>query len=241
MRPSTLALVTARGGSKGIPRKNVKPLAGLPLIEWGLRAIAASGVVDRTCVTTDDEEIAAVARAAGADVPFLRPAELAADHTPSLDVIEHALGWLDEHESYRPDVVLLLEPTKPFVRPEQIRESLRLMLETGADSAITAIEVPRRFHPFHVRGRDADGWIEFVDPEAHYSHTRRQDDPPRWSVANLYWFRREAFLATRTLETGRRVALAVDAISAHDLDSEEDWAIAEALVAAGQVAAVKPS
>ena len=235
MPASTLALVTARGGSKGIPRKNVKPLAGRPLIAWGLRAIQASGVVERTCVTTDDVEIAAIARAAGADVPFLRPAELATDSAPSIDVIEHALLWLDEHETYRPEYVLLVQPTEPFIRPDQIRDSFELMLERRADAAITAIEVPRRFHPFHVREQDAEGWIEFRDPDAHYAHTRRQDDPVYWSVANLYWFRREAFLETRKLETGRRVALPVDTISAHDLDTLEDWAVAEALVATGHV------
>ncbi len=230
---STLALVTARGGSKGIPRKNIRLLAGRPLIEYGLRAIKESGVVDRICVTTDDEEIAAVARAAGAETPFLRPAELSADTTPSIPVIEHALLWLDEHEGYRPDVVLLVQPTEPFIRPEQIRETLELLIESGADSAVTLTEVPRKFHPFHVRERDEDGWIEYVDPSAHYAHTRRQDDPPRWAVANLYWFRRESFLETRTLETGRRVGLPVDAVSAHDLDTPDDWRIAEALLAAG--------
>jgi CMP-N-acetylneuraminic acid synthetase len=228
-RPSTLGLVPARGGSKSIPLKNVRPLGGRPLIAWALEAIAASGVVDRTVVTTDDERIAAAARAAGADVPFLRPPELAADDSPTAAAVEHALRWLAEHEGAEPDCVLLVQPTEPFVRPEQIRDTLELMLERGADSAITVVPVPRNHHPFHVRVLDADGALEFADPERHYAHPRRQDDPPRWAFGNLYWFRREAFLASGRIETGRRVGLPIDALSALDLNDEDDWALAEAV------------
>jgi CMP-N,N'-diacetyllegionaminic acid synthase len=199
-----------------------------------LGAIAASGVVDRTCVTTDDEEIAEVVRTFGADVPFLRPAELAEDSTPAIDVIYHALAWLDEHESYRPECVLVVQPTEPFVQPTQIRETLDLLLEHEADSAITVVEVPRNYHPYHVRVLDGDGLLEFADAEAHYAHPTRQDDPPRWAFANLYWVRRESFVRTRRLETGRRVGLPVDPISALDLNTPADWQLAEAL--AGTVA-----
>ncbi|MEJ7569418.1 MAG: acylneuraminate cytidylyltransferase family protein [Gaiellaceae bacterium] len=231
-KPSTLALVPARGGSKSIPLKNIRPLGGRPLIEWVLAAIGASGVVDRTCVSTDDERIAEVARRFGAEVPFHRPAELAGDTTPTIDVIEHALAWLDEHEGYRPEVVLLVQPTEPFVQPAQIREALELLLERGADSAITIVEVPRNYHPFHVRARDAEGWLEFADETAHYEHPTRQQDPPRWAFANLYWFRRDSFLQTRQLETGRRVGLPIDPRTALDLNTPADWAIGEALAGA---------
>jgi CMP-N-acetylneuraminic acid synthetase len=228
-RPSTLGLVPARGGSKSIPLKNVRPLGGRPLIAWALEAIAASGVVDRTIVTTDDERIADAARAAGAEVPFLRPAELAADDSPTAAAVEHALGWLAEHEGAEPDCVLLVQPTEPFVRPEQIRDTLALMLEREADSAITVVAVPRNHHPFHVRVLDSDGALTFADPDAHYAHPRRQDDPERWAFGNLYWFRREAFLASGRIETGRRVGLPIDALSAVDLNDEDDWALAEAV------------
>jgi N-acylneuraminate cytidylyltransferase/CMP-N,N'-diacetyllegionaminic acid synthase len=215
-RPSTLGLVPARGGSKSIPLKNLKLLGGRPLIAWALEAIAASGVVDRTLVTTDDERIAEAARAAGADVPFLRPPELAGDDAPTAAAVEHALRWLEEHEG---------------AQPEQIAATLELMLERGADSAITVVEVPRNQHPFHVRVRDGNGLLEFADAEAHYAHPRRQDDPPRWAFGNLYWFRRAAFLASGRIEVGRRVGLPVDAPTALDLNDEDDWAIAEAIAA----------
>jgi CMP-N,N'-diacetyllegionaminic acid synthase len=231
VRPSTLALVPARGGSKSIPLKNIKPLGGRPLLHYALEAIAASGIVDRTIVSTDDERIAEAASAVGADVPFLRPAELARDDTPAIDVVEHALRWLEANEGSRPEYVSLVQPTEPFVRPEQIRDAFLLLLERGADSAITVVEVPRNNHPYHVRVRDDDGSVRFADPAAHYAHPRRQDDPPRWAFANVYWFRRDRFLATRQVETGRCVGLPVDALSALDINTPDDWLIAEALVA----------
>jgi CMP-N-acetylneuraminic acid synthetase len=206
------------------------------LIEYALAAISASGTVDRTVVSTDDERIAAAARAAGADVPFLRPPELARDKTSGIAVVEHALAWLEEHEDYRPEYVLLVQPTEPFIRPEQIRATLELLLERGADSAVTLVEVPRNNHPYHVRVIDEHGWLEFADEENHYAHPTRQQDPPRWAFANLYWFRREAFLRTHQVETGRRVGLPVDAVSALDLNTPDDWRLAEALIAAGGLA-----
>ncbi|HEY2326956.1 MAG TPA: acylneuraminate cytidylyltransferase family protein [Gaiellaceae bacterium] len=232
---STLALVPARGGSKSIPLKNIKPLGGRPLIEWCLAAIAASGVVDRTVVSTDDERIAEIARAAGADVPFRRPAELAADTTPSVDVVEHALRWLEENEGATSELVLLVQPTEPFVRPDQIRHALTLLQEHGADSAITMVRVSRNSHPFHVREQNEGGWLQFAQPAEHAAHPTRQDDPPRWAFGNLYWFRRDAFLATRRLETNRHVGLEIDELTALDLNTPADWAVAEALLAVGAV------
>src|SRR5207244_7388817 len=97
------------------------------------------------------EEIAAVARAAGAEAPFMRPPELSGDEVSGIAVVEHALRWLAEEESYEPEFVLLVQPTEPFVRPEQIRAAFELLVARGADSAISTVEVPRNFHPFHVR------------------------------------------------------------------------------------------
>jgi CMP-N-acetylneuraminic acid synthetase len=226
-----LALIPARGGSKSIPRKNLRPLAGRPLVEHVVASAVASGVVDRVCVSTDDEEIARVATAAGAEAPFLRPAELATDSAPGVAVVEHALDWLRRHEAYEPEWVLLLQPTGPFVRPAQIRRALELATERGADSAITTVQVPRTYHPFHVRLADAEGCLRFERPREHAEHPTRQSDPPRYAFGNLYWFRREAFLAERRVEPGRCVGLPVDEFSALDLDTEEDWALAELIAA----------
>jgi CMP-N-acetylneuraminic acid synthetase len=114
----TLALIPARGGSKGIPRKNIKSFAGYPLIAWSIAAAKQSSLVTRVIVSTDDEEIAAVAREWGAETPFLRPDELAQDKTTDLPVFEHALKWLEDVEGYRPDIVVQLRPTSPF-RPQK--------------------------------------------------------------------------------------------------------------------------
>src|SRR5437660_8101511 len=113
--PDILALVPARGGSKGVPRKNIRPLAGKPLLAWSIEAAAGSRPVARILVSTDDPEIAAAGRKFGAEAPFLRPEELALDTTPQLAVVEHALAWLESHEGgYAPDYLLLLQPTSPL-------------------------------------------------------------------------------------------------------------------------------
>jgi CMP-N-acetylneuraminic acid synthetase len=229
-RPATLGLVPARGGSKSIPGKNLRPLAGRPLLAYAIDALLQSGACDRVLVTTDDETIAEAAREAGAETPFLRPAELATDDAPTASAVRHALDWLRDNGDL-PDCVCLVQPTEPFVRPDQIRDTLALMLDREADSAITVTPVPRNHHPFHVRVLGDDGTLEFADQASHDAHPRRQDDPPRWAFGNLYWFRTSSFLETGRIETGRRVGLPVDARSALDLNDEDDWALAEALMA----------
>jgi CMP-N-acetylneuraminic acid synthetase len=224
-----VALVPARGGSRSIPRKNIKPLGGRPLIEWVLTAIRDSGAVDATYVSTDDDEIAQVAEAAGALVPFRRPPELATDEAGAIGVVEHALAWLAEHAE-TPEHVLYLQPTEPFVRAADIRACYDLMVEHAADSAITVVPVPRTFHPYHVRVRDERGALRFEHEEEHYAHPTRQSDPPRFAFANLYWFRCDAFLAERRLECGTRVGLEVDPLTALDLNTPDDWKLAEALL-----------
>src|SRR5512143_1686076 len=110
-KPEVLALIPARGGSKGIPRKNIRPFAGHPLIAYSIAAGLQADLVTRVIVTTDDEEIAEVARGCGAETPFLRPAELAQDRTLDLPVFQHALQWLQQHEGYHPDILVHLRPT----------------------------------------------------------------------------------------------------------------------------------
>jgi len=111
-----LALIPARGGSKSIPRKNIKPLAGFPLIAYSIAAGIAAETVTRVIVSTEDEQIAKIAKSYGAEVPFLRPAEFALDNTPDLPVFEHALKWLQENEQYEPNIIVQLRPTSPFRR-----------------------------------------------------------------------------------------------------------------------------
>jgi len=226
----TLALIPARGGSKSIPQKNVADLAGKPLISYALAAAKKAVSVNRIIVSTDDEEIAIAARTHGAEVPFMRPSALAEDSTPTIPVVTHALECLAEHEGYKPDYVLLLQPTEPFVEACQIDEAFELMISRQADSAITMIVVPRIFHSYHVRRVNDQGNLVFDHPRLHYQHPNRQSDPKLFAFGNLYWFRRELFLRKRQIEVGKRVGLEIDPLSAFDINTPSDLEIARLLI-----------
>src|SRR5512145_1145659 len=144
-----LALIPARGGSKGIPRKNIRSFAGYPLIAWSIAAAKQSSLVTRVIVSTDDEEIAAVAHEWGAETPFLRPAELAQDKTTDLPVFEHALQWLEEHEGYRPEIVLQLRPTSPIRPKDMLDRSIRILLNHADADCVRGV-VPAGQNPFKM-------------------------------------------------------------------------------------------
>ena len=140
--PEVLAIVPARGGSKSIPRKNLIPVGGKPLIAHSIEQARTSRLVTRTIVSTDDAEIAAVARAHGGEVPFMRPAEYAQDMSPDIDVFRHALQWLADREGYRPDLVVHLRPTGPVRRVELIDQAIALMLEHPEADALRSVSAP---------------------------------------------------------------------------------------------------
>ena len=154
-----VGLVPARGGSKTIPRKNLVPVAGKPLLAWTLEEAEKSAVLSRTVVSTDSEEIATVARELGAEV-LARPPELAGDETPMRDVIDHALRELPGCEA-----LVLLQPTSPLRRAQHVDEAVRLLLETGADSVVSVVEVPHQFRPSSLMSLE-DGRLVPLDPEA---------------------------------------------------------------------------
>ncbi len=147
---TALAVVTARGGSKSIPRKNLALLAGKPLIQHSIEPALQSDRTDRVIVSTDDEEIARIATEAGADVPFLRPAELAQDDTPTLPVLKHLLDELQKSRGYRPDAVILLQPTSPLRTKHHIDESLAIFDQHRPDSVVSVVEVPHNFNPVSI-------------------------------------------------------------------------------------------
>lgn len=156
---TVLALIPARGGSKRIPRKNIKPLAGKPLIAYTIDAGKGAQYIDRIIVSTDDAEIAATAKALGAEVPFVRPTEFAADDTRDYPVFEHALQWLAEHEDYRPDIVVQLRPTSPLRTSQDIDRTIAALAEhPEADSARTVTE-PEQSPYKMFRIKDA-GYLE---------------------------------------------------------------------------------
>ena len=132
--PKILGVITARGGSKGIPGKNIKLLCGKPLIAYTIEAAKKSGALDRLILSTDDPTIAQVAKSFGCEVPFMRPPELAKDHVSHLPVMQHAVQWLSNKEGYKPEYVMILQPTSPLRQPFHIKETVDLILETDADS-----------------------------------------------------------------------------------------------------------
>jgi N-acylneuraminate cytidylyltransferase len=232
--PETLAVVPARGGSKGLPGKNIRPLAGLPLIAHSLRLAALCPEIGRTIVSTDSEEIAAVARAAGGDVPFLRPPELAGDETPMLPVLRHALEAVDRDGSGY-DLLLLLDPTSPGRLPEDVaRAHALLAAEPAADGVVAVSEPP--FNPIWHGVVERGGYLEQLFPEGS-AYGRRQDVPRVLRInAALYLFR-TAFLreAHETWLEGRHLALEIPDLRAFHIDDADGFRLCEAAVAAGIV------
>lgn len=166
-----LGLIPARGGSKGIPRKNVVDLGGRPLIAWTIRAALQAQCVSRVLVSTDDEEIAATARDHGADVPFLRPAELANDVAPALPVIAHALAYADS-QGWSVDAVAYLQPTSPFRTAADIDAAAALLAQ--GDTVVSVLTVPHNMLPSSLMRQRADGRLEFAVPPEQVK-LRRQD------------------------------------------------------------------
>jgi CMP-N,N'-diacetyllegionaminic acid synthase len=220
-----LALVPARGGSKGIPDKNIRPLAGHTLLHYASQAASASGVVDRIVLSTDSERVAAEGRRAGLEVPFIRPAALAQDDTPMLPVIEHALDALTE-SGWEPEIVVLLQPTSPLRTGAHIRAAVQALRDTGADSVVTVVEVPRHLSPDYVMRIDADRLLPFL-PEGSRI-TRRQDTRPafvRDGTAYVFWTR--TLRNTRSIYGGHCHPLVIPADESVTIDTPDDWDAAE--------------
>ena len=177
--PQVLGLIPARGGSKGLPGKNLAPLAGRPLIAHTIAAALASRHVSRVVVSTDDEAIARVAQEHGAQAPFLRPAELAGDATPALPVAQHALTWLEEHQGWRASHLVYLQPTSPLRRARHIDQALELLWQDDTDTVVSVVEVPHNFNPLSVM-RVEGGLLLPYDP-AGRNTLRRQDKPRLWA------------------------------------------------------------
>jgi CMP-N,N'-diacetyllegionaminic acid synthase len=227
---AVLGLVPARGGSKGIPDKNIRPLAGRSLLEYAVRA--ASGVVDRTVLSTDSERIAAEGRRAGLEVPFLRPADLARDDTPMLPVIEHAVDTL-EQQGWSPEIIVLLQPTSPLRTPDHIRRAVEQLRESGADSVVTVVELPRHLSPDYVM-RIEDGRLVPFLPEG-VRVTRRQDARPAVvRDGTVYAFWRRTLRTTGSIYGTNCQPLVVPARESITIDTPEDWDEAERRLAAAE-------
>jgi CMP-N-acetylneuraminic acid synthetase len=236
-RKEVLALIPARGGSKSIPRKNIRPFAGHPLIAYSIAAGLAAETVTRVIVSTDDEEIAAISRRYGAETPFLRPAEFSQDETPDLPVFQHALQWLEASEGYRPEIVVQLRPTSPFRRTRHIDQAvLRLVENPGADSVRTVC-VPFQ-NPYKMWRIGSDG---FMAPLVETGHPEPYN-MPRQALPEVYWQTGYVdatwadTLRIKNSMTGDRILpLIIGAEEWIDIDSPDDWRRAERLLESGEI------
>jgi len=219
-----IALIPARGGSKRIPRKNIRPFHGRPMIGWPIAAAVDSGLFDRVVVSTDDAEIAEIAQQMGAEVPFMRPAELADDFTPTRDVIVHAietLGGVDQ--------LCCIYATAAFVTSAHLKTAHELLTQDFVFAAASYAHPVQR-----AMIQKADGGVEMLYPE--HTGTRSQDLPEAFHDAGqFYWGSAEAFVARRPMFGPASTPYILDRRSVQDIDTPEDWDVAEAMFKAMQL------
>jgi CMP-N-acetylneuraminic acid synthetase len=228
-----LAIVPARGGSKGIPRKNLVTLLGQPLLWWSIRAALDSETVTRTIVSTDDDEIAMTAAAAGAEVPFMRPAELAGDTVVDLPVFEHALEMLLTSEGYRPDIVVQLRPTSPLRPPGMIDDGVgRVVADPEADS-LRAVTPPAN-NPFKMWRIEDSVLVPLVDSGIHeqYNQPRQALPDTYWQTGTLDVIRASTITEKHSMTGDRILPMIIASELAVDIDDPVSLASAETACAA---------
>jgi N-acylneuraminate cytidylyltransferase len=232
-----LALIPARGGSKSIPRKNIRLFSGHPLIAYSIAAGLAADLVTRVIVSTDDAEIAQVAREYGAETPFLRPAEFSRDDTPDLPVFQHALEWLYVQENYQPEIVVQLRPTSPLRRVWHIDHAVSRLLETPSADSIRAVCSPFQ-NPYKMWRIGEDGFMHPLVPTSFHEPYNL----PRQALPEVYWQTGyvDACWSDTILEgnsmTGERILpLVTDPSEWIDIDSPDDWHRAERLLESGEL------
>jgi CMP-N,N'-diacetyllegionaminic acid synthase len=219
---TVLAVIPARAGSRGVPGKNLRVVAGRPLIAWTIAAARNTPAIDRAIVSTDSSEIADVARAWGAEVPFLRPRELALDDTPGLDPVLHVLETLDRLEAYRPDFVMLLQPTSPLRTAADIESAIGFA-RAGADSVVSVSPVAQ--HPAWMK-RVADGYLD--DWSATDLQSTRQQLEPLFVLNGAIYLARTATLVARRSFYGERTrAYVMPPERSIDIDSPWDLHLAD--------------
>lgn len=218
-----LAVIPARGGSKRIPRKNIKPFCGKPMMAWSIEAAQQSGCFDHVVVSTDDDEIASVARQWGAETPFMRPADLANDYVGTIPVIHHAIDWFMA-SSQKPEAVCCIYATAPFVAPADLLSGLQALRAQTCDYAfsVTSYAFPIQRA---IRTRE-DGRVEMFQPE--YFHIRSQDLVEAFHDAGqFYWGSADAWLAERPIFSSDAVPIILPRHRVQDIDTPEDWTRAE--------------
>lgn len=230
-----LAIIPARGGSKRIPRKNIKTFCGKPMIVWTIEAARLSGCFDRIIVSTDDAEIAEVARAHNADVPFIRPTNLSDDHTGTIPVIAHAIDWMSRNV-IPVDFACCLYATAPFVRAEDIRRGFEVLQQSGAGYAFSVTS-----YPFPIQRAiriTADLRVEMFSPD-HFNTRSQELEEAFHDAGQFYWGCAAAWLAGKSLFSHNAAPVPLPRYRVQDIDTAEDWERAEWLFKAMQSQAVQ--
>lgn len=226
--PAVLAVITARGGSKGIPGKNIKDLGGKPLIAYSIESAKQSKLITHCIVSTDSEEIANVARQYGADVPFIRPAELSTDTAGHLEVMQHAIQFMEQSRGITYDYIVILQPTSPFRLAEDIDNTLEKLIETGADSSLSMVELVGGAHPIKAKRMEGDRVVPYCDSLPPEEGLRRQDFPPAYKRSSaVFSMRRATIMEKRKIYGTFVVGHIVPSDRSIDIDEPFDWIKAE--------------
>ena len=238
-----LAVVPARGNSKSIPRKNIRLLGGVPLIAYSIAAGLQSQAVTRTIVSTDNEEIAAIARQYGAETPFLRPEEFSRDETLDFPVFRHALEWLAENEDYHPNIVIQLRPTSPFRPPELLDQAVQLLLDHPEADSVRGV-VPSGQNPYKMWSVNANG---SMSPILKVTGVKEAFNAPRQQLPDTYWqtghvdaMRPRAILEKDSMSGNVILPLFIDPAYTVDIDTLLDWQRAETTIMEGRLKIVAP-
>ncbi len=222
-----LVIIPARGGSKGIPRKNIKPLDGKPLIYYTIDAARSIVPDEDICVSTDDAEIIEVVEKYGLKVPFVRPAELASDTAGTYEVLIHALNYYEEKYQRHYDVVVLLQNTSPFRKQEQVKEALSLYRD-DVDMVVSVKECAANPY-YNVFEENTDGYLHISKGEGNF--IRRQDAPKVYEYNGAIYIMNASRLKTTHMhKMSKRVKYVMDDLSSFDLDTMFDWKMAEMIV-----------
>lgn len=222
-----IAVIPARGGSKRIPGKNIRSFAGQPIISYSIRAALDSGVVDRVLVSTDDENVAAVARELGAETPFKRPANLSDDFTPTVPVIKHAIEWVSEHWE-RPQVVCCIYATAPFIRADNVRAAYDILVKdkvTGYVFSATSFGFPIQ-RAFKI---SPSGHCEMFYPQNYNARSQDLDDAYQ-DAGQFYWGSADAYLSDKIFFSPESKPYLLPRYRVQDIDTLEDWKRAEILM-----------
>jgi len=225
-----IALIPARGGSKSVPKKNIRILAGKPLITYSIKEALKSQYIDRVIVSTDDSQIAKIANEYNAEVPFIRPPELAGDEVTTLPVLQHAVRWLEKEEGYCPEIVILLQPTSPLRKAEHINQALTLFFDTNADSVISVCESSHS--PYWMRVVDSQGRINpFIEKGLFAAqepgHASRHNLPKTFLINGAIYITTPEVLSKDKFLGDDTRALIMNEKDSMDVDSEWDFDLAE--------------